>query len=78
MSFPGSSVVKNSPGNTGDTGLIPVAGRSPGEENWLPTPGFLPGKSRTEELGGTIVYGAAKESDRTLTTQQCTKTVSLM
>ena len=29
--FPGGSVVKNSPANVGDTGSIPVSGRSPGE-----------------------------------------------
>ena len=28
--FPGSSVVKNPPANAGDTGSIPVLGRSPG------------------------------------------------
>ena len=32
MSFPGGSVVKNLPAKTGDTGLIPGSGRSPGEE----------------------------------------------
>ena len=31
--FPGGSVVKNLPTNAGDTGLIPVSGRSPGEGN---------------------------------------------
>ena len=36
MSFPGGSVVKNPPanaGDTGDTGLIPGLGISPGERN---------------------------------------------
>ena len=33
ISFPGDSVVKNLPSNTGDMGLIPGLGRSPGEEN---------------------------------------------
>ena len=41
--FPGYSVVKNLPGNTGDTGSIPGLGRFPGEGN-EPTPVFLPGK----------------------------------
>ena len=39
-------MVKNLPaiaGDTGDTGLIPGLGRSPGKGN-LPTPVFLPGK----------------------------------
>ena len=29
--FSGGSVVKNSPANVGDTGSVPVSGRSPGE-----------------------------------------------
>ena len=36
MGFPGGSVVKNPPtnaGDTGDLGLIPRSGRSPGEGN---------------------------------------------
>ena len=33
MDFPGSSVVKNSPANAGDMGLIPRLGRSPGVGN---------------------------------------------
>ena len=44
--FPGGSVVKNPPvnaGNTGDMGLIPGSGRSPGEGNGN-TIVFLPGK----------------------------------
>ena len=31
--FPGASVVKNPPANSGDSGLIPGPGRCPGEEN---------------------------------------------
>ena len=34
--FPGGSVVKNPPANTGDMGLIPGSGRSPGEGNGNP------------------------------------------
>ena len=33
MGFPGNSVVKNLPANTGDAGLIPGSGRFPGEGN---------------------------------------------
>ena len=33
---------KNSPANAGDLGSIPGSGRSPGEENGLPTSVFLP------------------------------------
>ena len=34
--FPGGSVVKNLPANTGDVGSIPGWGRSPGEGNVNP------------------------------------------
>ena len=34
--FPGGSVIKNLAANTGDTGLIPGLGRSPGEGNGNP------------------------------------------
>ena len=34
--FPGGSVVKNPPATTGDTGLIPGSGRSPGGGNGNP------------------------------------------
>ena len=43
MSFPGGSVVKNLPAKTGDTGLIPGSGRSPGEEMATHS-SILPGK----------------------------------
>ena len=36
MGFPGGSVVKNSPANAGDMGLIPGSGRSPGKGNSNP------------------------------------------
>ena len=36
LGFLGGSVVKHSPANTGDMGLIPGSGRSPGEENGNP------------------------------------------
>ena len=36
MAFPGGSVVKNSPANAGDMGLISGSGRSPGEGNSNP------------------------------------------
>ena len=43
MGFPGGSVVKNLPANTGHAGSIP--GRFPWRTKWQPTPVFLPGKS---------------------------------
>ena len=36
--FPGGSVVKNPPANTGDMGSIPGLGRSPGGGNGNPLP----------------------------------------
>ena len=36
LSFPGGSVVKNSPANAGDLSPIPGLGRSPGEGNGNP------------------------------------------
>jgi len=44
MGFPGGSVVKNLPAKTGDTGLIPGSGRSPGEEEMATHSSILPGK----------------------------------
>ena len=43
MGFPGGSVVKNLSTNSGDAGLIPGLGRSPGEGNGNPV--FMSGKS---------------------------------
>ena len=37
-------MVKVSACSVGDPGLIPGSGRSPGEDNGLPTPVLLPGK----------------------------------
>ena len=39
MGFPGGSAAKNLPANTGDVGLIPVSGRSPGEGKGARCPG---------------------------------------
>ena len=52
LGFPDGAVVKDPSTNAGgarDTGSIPGLGRSPGEENWLPTLVFLSGES----TGGT-------------------------
>ena len=45
MGFPGGSVVKKPPANTGDLGLIPGSERFPEEGNGNFIPVFLPGKS---------------------------------
>jgi len=56
---------KESACNGGDLGLIPGSGRSPGEENWQPTPVFLPGESHGQRsLAGCSPWGR-KESDMT-------------
>ena len=57
--FPGGSVVKNPPANTGDVGLIPGSGRFvPWRRKWQPTPVFLPGKSHgTEDPSGLQSMG---------------------
>ena len=41
QAFPNSSVDKESACNAGDPGVILGLGRSPGERDTLPTPGFL-------------------------------------
>ena len=38
LGFPGGSVVKNPPANSGDAGSITGLGRSPGEGNFLGSP----------------------------------------
>ena len=43
--FPGGPVGKKYACSTGDVGLIPGLGRSPGEGHGNPPPVFLPGKS---------------------------------
>ena len=59
-------MVKNLPcnvGDTGDVGLIPGSGRSPGGGHWQPTPVFLPGESHGQRsLAGYSPWGH-KESD---------------
>ena len=65
LGFPGGSVVKNSPANAGDKGLIPESGRSPGEGNGNPLQYSCLGNPM--ERGGwqATVCGAAKEWDTT-------------
>ena len=65
MGFPGGSVVKNQPANSGDTGSIPGLGRSPGKRNgnqlqysWLENP-------MDREAWRATVHGVTKESDTT-------------
>ena len=44
LGFPGDSVVKNTPANTGDSGSVWVR-KIHWKRKWHPTPEFLPGKS---------------------------------
>ena len=63
--FPGGSVVKNPPANSGDMDSIPGLRRSPGEGKWQTTPVFLPGKSHGQRsLVGYSPWGR-KELDTT-------------
>ena len=71
MGFLGGSVGKESAcnagdgGDTGDAGLIPGSGRSPGEGKWQTTSIFLPGESYGQRsLAGYSPRGH-KESDMT-------------
>ena len=64
----GGSVVKNPPGNTGDTGLIPESGRFSGGGNGNPLQCSCLGNPRG--AWWTRIHGVEKESDSTLTTKQ--------
>ena len=50
MGFPGGSVVKNLPANTGDEGPIPGSGRSPGEGNGNPLQYFCLEKFHEQKI----------------------------
>ena len=68
MGFPDDPAGKESAciaGDTGDAGLIPWSGRSPGGGKWQPTPVFLPGKFHGQRsLVGYNTWGH-KESHMT-------------
>ena len=56
--FPGGSVAKNTPANSGDQGLGRWVGKIPWRKKWQPTPVFLPGKSHGERsLVGYSAWG---------------------
>ena len=64
-SFPSGAVVKNSPANAADVGLIPGLGRSPGEGNGTPLQYSWPGKFYGQRsLAGYSPWGC-KKSDIT-------------
>ena len=58
MRFPSGSVVKNSPANAGDVGLIPGLGRSPGVGNDNP-PQYSCLENSMERCGNDISWGTA-------------------
>ena len=51
MGFPGGSMVKNPPANTGDVGSVPELGRFPGEGKATHSSILAWEISRTEETG---------------------------
>ena len=56
-------MVKNSPANAGDTGLIPGLGRSPAIGNGNPLQHSYLGNSMDRGAWGPTVHGVPKESD---------------
>jgi len=63
MGFPGGSVVKNPPTNTGGKGSIPGSGRSPGEGNGNPLQYSYLGNSMDRGDWWAIVLEVTKELD---------------
>ena len=64
-SFPGGSVVENSPAHTRNTGSIPGSGRSPGEGNGNPPQYYCLENPKDRRAWMATVHGIAKESDMT-------------
>ena len=60
MGFLGDSVVKNPPANTGDAGLIPGLGRSPGEGNGNPLQYSCLGNPMDKGVWLITVHGVTK------------------
>ena len=63
MGFPGDSVLKNLPANTGDTGSIFGLGRSPGEGNGNPLQYSCLENPIDRGAWWARVHGVTKESD---------------
>ena len=61
--FPGGSVVKNLPANTGDMDLTPGSGRSPGEGNDNPLRHSYLGNPMERGAWRATVDGVTKGSD---------------
>ena len=78
MGFPGGSVVKNPPANTGDArdvDSIPGLGRSPGEGNGNLLQNSCLGNPMDKGAWWATVNGVTKESDMT---EQLTTTIHLI
>ena len=58
--FPGGSVVKNPPANTGDMGSISGLGKSPGERNGNPLQYSCLGNPMDRGAWWATVHGVAK------------------
>ena len=65
LDFPGGSVVKNPPANTGDAGLIPGLGRFPGEGNGKPLQYSCLENPMDRGAWWATVHGVSKELDTT-------------
>ena len=65
LGFPGGSVIKNPPVNTGDTSSIPGSGRSPSEANGNPLQYSYLGNPIDRGAWLAMVPGVTKESDMT-------------
>ena len=63
--FPGGSVVKNSPANAGDMGLIPGLRRYPGEGNGNLFQYSCTRNPMDREAWQATVHGVTQESDTT-------------
>ena len=63
--FPGGSVIKNPPANTGYVGSIPGSGRSPGEGNSNPLQYSCLGNPTDRGAWQATVYGVSKDLDTT-------------
>ena len=65
LGFPGGSVVKNLPANTGDAGSFPGSGRSPGGGNGNPLQYSCQDNPMDRGAWWATVRGATEESDTT-------------
>ena len=70
--FPGDTVVKNPPANTGDAGLIPGSGRFLAGENGNPLQYSSLGNPKDRGAWQATVHGVTKSQTRT-STHACTQ-----